>query len=119
MTHSLKEQYKDERMPDSEQMFDDTLELKFEALDKVITLDMGDYSHCLKEWRGRVDALVKDFEDRFSKSKLDLEITDKYTADLETVQGKKVVQKVRFLPNHRYNFAIKAIKQLEKAGVVH
>ena len=27
MTHSLKELYKDERMPDSEQMFDDTLEL--------------------------------------------------------------------------------------------
>ena len=62
---------------------------------------------------------MKDFEDRFSKSKLDLEITDMYTADIETVDGKKVVQKVRFLPNHRYNFAIKAIKQLERAGVVH
>ena len=119
MTHSLKEQYEDELMPDREQMFDNTLELKFEVLDKVITLDMGDNSHCPKEWRGRVDVLVKDFEDRFSISKLDLEITDKYTADLETVEGKKVVQKVRFLPNHRYNFAIKAIKQLEKAGVVH
>ena len=57
MTHSLKEQYEDERMPDSKQMFDDTLELKFEALDKVITLDMGDYLHCPKEWRGRVDKL--------------------------------------------------------------
>ena len=43
MTHSLKEEYKDERMPDSEQMFNDMLELKFEALNKVITLDMGDY----------------------------------------------------------------------------
>ena len=41
-----------------------------------------------------------------------------YTADLETLEGRKVVQKVRFLPNHRYNFAIKAIKQLEKSGVV-
>ena len=28
MTHSLKEEYEDERMPDSEQMFEDTLELK-------------------------------------------------------------------------------------------
>ena len=65
MTHSLKEEYEDERMPDSEQMFDDTLELKFEALDKVITLDMGDYSHCPKEWRERVNNVVKDFEDRF------------------------------------------------------
>ena len=83
MTHSLKEEYEDERMPDSEQMFDDTLELKFEVLDKVITLDMGDYSHCPREWRGCVDALVKDFEDRFSKSKLDLEITDKYVADFD------------------------------------
>ena len=68
MTHSLKELYEDERMPDSEQMFDDTLELKFEALDKVITLDMGDYSHCLKEWRGRVDALVTDFAQTFRES---------------------------------------------------
>ena len=85
---------------------------------KVIALDMGDYSHCLKEWRGRLDALVKDFKVRFSKSKLDLEITDKYLADLETVEGKKVVQKVRFLPNHWYNLAIKAIEQLEKAGIL-
>ena len=66
---------------------------------------MGDYSHCPKEWRGREDALVKDFEERFSKSKLDLEITYKYIADSETIEGKKVVQKVRFFPNHRYNFA--------------
>ena len=49
---------------------------------------------------------------------MDLEITDKYVADLETVKGKKVVQKVRFLPNHRYNFVIKANRQLEQAGVV-
>ena len=55
MTYSLKEEYEDEHMPDSEQMFDNTLQLKFEALDKVITLGMGDYSHCPKEWRGRVD----------------------------------------------------------------
>ena len=48
MTHSQKKQYENEHMPDSEQMFDDTLELKFEALDKVITLDMGDNSHCPK-----------------------------------------------------------------------
>ena len=41
-----------------------------------------------------------------------------YVADLETMKGKKVVQKVRFLPNHRCNFAIKAIKQLEQSGVV-
>ena len=74
--------------------------------------------HCPKEWRGRVNSLVKDFEDRYSKSKLDLEITDKYVADLETVKGKKVVQKVRFLLNHRYNFVIKANRQLEQAGVV-
>ena len=51
MKHLLKDEYKDKKMPDSEQMFDNKLELKFEALDKVITLDMGDYSHCLKEWR--------------------------------------------------------------------
>ena len=41
-----------------------------------------------------------------------------YIADLETVEEKKVVKKVRFLPYHRFNFAIKAIRQLEQVGVL-
>ena len=118
MAHTVRDTYREETLLDGETEFDESLELKYEALDKKITLDMGDYSHCPREWRDRVDILVNDFEDRFSKSKLDLEITDKYLADLETIPGKKVVQKVRFLPPDKYNFTIKALRQLEEAGVV-
>jgi len=58
------------------------------------------------------------FSDRFSSYKLDLEVTDMYTADLYTEPGKKVIQKCRRLPQHKFQFALKAVKQLEKAGVV-
>ena len=52
------------------------------------------------------------------RSKLDLEVTDKYEATLDTIEGKKVIQKVRILSPHKFDFAIKAIRQLEAAGVV-
>ncbi len=38
--------------------------------------------------------------------------------DLETVEHKKVCQRVRRLPEQKYQFAMKAIRQLEEAGVV-
>jgi hypothetical protein len=41
-----------------------------------------------------------------------------YEAELETIPGKKVVQRVRMLPQHKYEFAIKAVRQLEKANIV-
>jgi hypothetical protein len=41
-----------------------------------------------------------------------------YEADLETIPGKIVNQRVRRLPDNKYQFAMKAIKQLEEAGVV-
>jgi hypothetical protein len=61
---------------------------------------------------------MDDFKDRFSESKLDLEITDMYTADLETIPGKIVNQKCRRLPTDRFIFAKKAIDQQIKMGVV-
>ncbi len=42
------------------------------------------------------------------------EITDMYTADLETLPNKKVNQKCRRLPTDRFEFAKKAIKQLRE-----
>jgi dUTPase len=117
-THSFRQQYENETMPPSEELFDDTMELKFEVLDKKTGLDEGDFTHCPPEWLPKIKALLKDFSDRFSTSKLDLEVTDLYEADLETMPGRKVIQKVRPLPNHKFNFALKAIRQLEAAGVV-
>ena len=58
------------------------------------------------------------YKDRFSTFKLDVEVTDMYTADLETIPGEKVIQKCRRLPQHKFQFGLKAIKQLEKGGVV-
>jgi hypothetical protein len=41
-----------------------------------------------------------------------------YEAELNTHPGKKVVQRVRALPPHKFDFALKAVRQLEEAGVV-
>ena len=62
--------------------------------------------------------MLYEYKDRFSTFKLDVEVTDMYTADLETIPGEKVIQKCRRLPHHKFQFGLKAIKQLEKAGVV-
>jgi hypothetical protein len=66
----------------------------------------------------RTRALVEEFSDRFSKRKLDIEVTTMYEAELETKPGKKVVQIVRPLRPHKFDFALKAVRQLEAAGVV-
>jgi RNase H-like domain found in reverse transcriptase/Reverse transcriptase (RNA-dependent DNA polymerase) len=118
MTHTLKKIYDNETLLESEEMFGDAEELKFEILDKNISLDAGDFSDCPPAYLHRTKQLVEEFSDRFSKKKLDIEVTDMYEASLETQQGKKVVQKVRPLPPHKYDFALKAVRQLEDAGVV-
>ena len=117
-SHSVKQEYKDETLPDSIELFENSQELKEEILTKKITLEDGDYSHCPAEHLEKLKILLKDFKDRFSESKLDLEITDMYTADLETTPGKIVNQKCRRLPTDRFEFAKKAIKQLMEMGVV-
>ncbi len=117
-SHSVRTEYIDETLPESTEMFEDSQELKEEVLTKKITLADGDYSHCPPEHLGKLMELLNDFKDRFSESKLDLEITDMYTAELETLPGKIVNQKCRRLPNDRFEFAKKAIKQLMQMGVV-
>ena len=118
MSHSFKQEFKDETLPSTDELFEDNQELDVDILEKKISLDEGDYSDCPPEWKGKVTQLVEDFEDRFSKTKLDLEITDKYTAELDTMPGKIVNQRVRRLPENKFDFALKALKQLEKAGVI-
>jgi hypothetical protein len=48
LSHTLKQQYKNETLPSGEELFDDSLELKFEILDKKLTIDDGDFSNCPK-----------------------------------------------------------------------
>jgi hypothetical protein len=117
-SHSVRTEYIDETLPESTEMFEDSQELKEEVLTKKITLADGDYSQCPPEHLSKLMELLEDFKDRFSESKLDLEITDMYTAELETLPGKVVNQKCRRLPNDRFKFAKKAIKQLMQMGVV-
>ncbi len=117
-SHSVRTEYIDETLPESTEMFEDSQELKEEVLAKKITLADGDYTHCPPEQLGKLMGLLNDFKDRFSESKLDLEITDMYTAELEMLPGKIVNQKCWRLPNDRFEFAKKAIKQLMQMGVV-
>jgi hypothetical protein len=117
-SHSIKEENNEETLPESSLFFEDSQELKEEILKKKITLADGDCSECPPEHKPKLMALLEDFKDRFSESKLDLEITDMYTADLETTPGRIVNQKCRRLPTDRFEFAQKAIKQLQDMGVV-
>jgi hypothetical protein len=87
LSHVFKEPFQNETLPPSEEAFGSPEELKFEVLDKSISLDDADYSGCPPEWYKPLRALLDDFHDRFSKKKLDIEITDKYEADLKTLPG--------------------------------
>jgi len=117
-SHSIQQEFEDETLPNAEEIFADSQEIKAEILDKKISLKEGDYSNCPKEHLDKLMTLLEDFSDRFSKSKLDLEITDMYTADLETQEGRIVNQKCRRLPTERFEFAEKALRQLEEVGVI-
>ena len=116
--HNIDADFENETLPPSEQFFDNTYELKFEALEKKLTLDDADYSDCPRESLMPLRRMLDEYEDRFSKSKLDLETTSLYEASLPTLPGRIVTQRVRRLPPHKYNFAIQAIKQLQESGVV-
>jgi dUTPase len=116
--HSIKDKFENETLPSSEEFFDENFDVKFELLEKKFTIEDGDFSHCPKEHLAPLKKLLHEFHDRFSKFKLDVEVTDKYIANLETEPGKKVIQKCRRLAPHKFQFAIKAIQQLEKAGVI-
>jgi len=87
-------------------------------LEKKLTLDDTNYSDCPRESLMPLRRMLDEYDDRFSKSKLDLETTTLYEASLPTLPGRIVTQRVRRLPPHKYNFAIQAIKQLQESGVV-
>jgi hypothetical protein len=99
-------------------LFQDDLELNFKLLDKKFTIDDGDFSCCPPQYLSEIKSLLNDFNERFSKSKLDIETTDIYTAELPTLPNRKVNQLVRRLPHHKALFALKAINQLKQAGVI-
>ncbi|MFN9978664.1 MAG: hypothetical protein ACK53Y_02060, partial [bacterium] len=88
MNHNIRDNMEEETLPPSDVLFDDMQELKFELLEKTITLEAADYSDCPAEYLHPLKDLLNNFSHRFSKSKLDLEITNLYTADLPTKKGK-------------------------------
>ena len=116
--HNISQDLENETLPPSEQLFDNTYELKFESLEKTISLEDADYSDCPAEYLKPLKKMLAEYDDRFSKSKLDLKSTTLYEASLPTIPGRMVQQKVRRLPPHKYQFAIQAIKQLQESGVV-
>ena len=108
----------DESLPPAAELFDDQLELDFHLLDKKFTVHDGDFTKCPPHKLTDLKNVLVQFQDCFSTSKLDIETTDLYEASLPTMPKKKVYQPVRRLPHHKFNFALKAVKQLEHAGVV-
>jgi hypothetical protein len=118
MNHNIRHNMENKTLPPADEIFDDMPELKFEALEKKLSLEDADYSDCPPQYQAKLKTLLYEFEHRFSKSKLDLEITDLYNSDLPTKQGIKVQQKVRRLPYHKYEFTTAAINQLISAGVI-
>jgi hypothetical protein len=116
--HNITQDLEDETLPPSEQLFDNTYELKFESLEKQITLEDADYSECPPAYIKPLKEMLYEYEDCFSKSKLDLQTTTLCEAPLPTIPGRIVQQKVRRLPPHKYQFAMQAIKQLQASGVV-
>ena len=81
-THSFKKEFENETLPPSEESFEESVELKFEVLDKTISLEDGDYSGCPTQWLVPLKSLLRDFHDHFSQKKLDIEVIDLYEADL-------------------------------------
>ena len=116
--HNISDDLEDETLPPSEQFFDENMELKFESLEKTISLEDADYSECPPEFLPQLKNMLSAYEDRFSKSKLDLQTTELYEASLPTLPGRIVQQKVRRLPEHKFQFALQAIRQLQQSGVV-
>jgi hypothetical protein len=82
--------------------------------EKNFTIQDGDLSHCPPK---HLERLMK-FQNRFSTSKLDLEITDIYESSQPTLPRKSFNQGCCRLPHNKYQFALKSINQLETAGVV-
>ena len=117
-SYNIEQDIENETLPPASELFDDNYELKFELLDKTFTVSDADLSECPIYHLAKLKNLLNDFQDRFSTSKLDIETTDLYSASLPTFEGKKVTQNVRRLPSNKYQFAMKAIKQLESAGIV-
>ena len=114
MSHSVKDVYENETLPNTEEFFDQNQEIKFQALEKKFTIEDRDFKDCRSTHIKQLKSLLNKFKDRFSTFKLDVEVTDMYTADLETEPGKKVIQKCRRLANHKFQFGYKAIQQLKK-----
>jgi dUTPase len=117
-SHSFQGKIINETLPPSTELFDESYELNHDILDKKYTIHDADFQNCPTSYLEPLKLLLTEYNDRFSTSKLDLETTDMYVADLPTIPDKIVNQPIRRLPYHKFTFAMKAISQLQRAGVI-
>jgi hypothetical protein len=54
LTHTVKQQYKNETLPAGEELFEDSIKLKFKILDKKLTIDAGDFLNCPEEYYPKI-----------------------------------------------------------------
>lgn len=116
--YNIQDDMHNETIPPSSEFFQDQYVIDHKILDKKYTILDGDFSKTPKSHLDKLLKLLKKYADRFSTSKLDIEQTTLYEAALPTIPGRKVVQPVRRLPPVKFQFAMKALSQLEKAGVI-
>jgi dUTPase len=117
-SHSIRADLENETLPPAEELFDEYQELDFALLDKTYSINDGDFSQCPPEYLKPLKNLLNKYDDRFSKTKLDLETTTIYEASLPTEPNLIVDEKCRKLPDHKYRFAMKAINKLQASGVI-
>lgn len=118
MTSSIKNIYEKETLPDADLFFYDDQEIKFNSINHTFNIDDGDFSDCPSTWLTKVKLLLHEFHDSYSKTELDVSITDVYIADLITEPSKKIIQKCKRLPLDRFKIGLKALTDLEKLGIV-
>jgi dUTPase len=118
MSHNIDYNMQNETLPPSDVLFDMMTELEIESSKNNAKLTDKNFKDCPKEYKPKLRSLLNDYSHRFSKNKLDFEITDLYAADLPTKEETALKQKVRRLPYQKYEYTTTAIKELIQAGMV-
>ena len=78
-------------------------------MEKRFTIEDGDFSDCPQKYLKPLKKLLDEFKDRFLTFKLDVEVTDMYTADLETEPVKKLYKNVEGWPIINFSLVLKQL----------
>jgi hypothetical protein len=117
-SHIIRQDIENETLPESQELFEEHMELQHDLLQKQYSILDGDFTHTPPTYFKQLLTILEDYADRFSTTKLDIETTDIYEAELNTLPDKKVIQQCRRLPQQKFDFAYEALEQLKQAGVV-